>query len=148
MAKTRWPEQFLPPPPVFRRHRKSRTIRRVRASRWNKLGAVPPPNPPQGMHVRPTTAPRWEGATCDTDIDDCADSPCENAGTCADAGTDAFTCTCASGWTGPRCTLDIDDCDPSPCQNGATCTDTGTNSYLCTCAPGCVRPWVFVCPCV
>ena len=37
------------------------------------------------------------------DIDDCADVPCANGGTCLD-GVNTFTCECPAGYTGPTCT--------------------------------------------
>lgn len=38
-----------------------------------------------------------------TDVDDCADSPCQNYGTCNDLGND-YNCTCIPGYTGRNCT--------------------------------------------
>lgn len=38
-----------------------------------------------------------------TDIDDCADSPCQNYGTCNDL-VDDYNCTCIPGYTGKNCT--------------------------------------------
>jgi len=38
------------------------------------------------------------------DIDDCLAKPCESSGTCADAGANAYKCTCPSPWGGKRCT--------------------------------------------
>ena len=59
-----------------------------------------------------------DGVTC-TDIDDCADAPCQNSGTCIDA-VGAFSCECADGYDGDTCDNDIDDCADAPCQNGGT----------------------------
>jgi len=39
----------------------------------------------------------------DDDVDDCADSPCQNYGTCNDLGND-YNCTCIPGYTGRNCT--------------------------------------------
>ena len=36
------------------------------------------------------------------DIDDCADQPCLNGGTCSD-GLNDYTCTCVDGYTGEDC---------------------------------------------
>jgi len=36
------------------------------------------------------------------DIDECASSPCQNGGTCAD-GINSYTCTCAGGYDGAQC---------------------------------------------
>ena len=57
----------------------------------------------------------YAGNSCATDIDECASSPCSNAGTCAGqvdlGGTpvpDAYTCTCAMGWAGNNCITESD----------------------------------------
>ena len=39
-----------------------------------------------------------------SDIDDCAENPCQNNGTCID-GLDGYTCTCPSGYTGTTCEI-------------------------------------------
>jgi hypothetical protein len=71
---------------------------------------------------------------CETDIDDCADAPCLNGGTCTD-GIDSYTCDCAPGYEGDTCETNIDDCDPDPCLNGGTCTD-GVDGFTCECPTG------------
>ena len=38
------------------------------------------------------------------DIDDCADGPCENGGSCTDAVND-FNCSCVLGYTGKNCSI-------------------------------------------
>ena len=38
------------------------------------------------------------------DIDDCADQPCLNGGTCSD-GLNNYTCVCADGYTGKNCSV-------------------------------------------
>ncbi|WP_437798372.1 calcium-binding EGF-like domain-containing protein [Sorangium sp. So ce693] len=77
-------------------------------------------------------APGWTGTSCETNIDECAPSPCVH-GTCNDQ-VDGYTCACAPGWTGTSCETNIDECAPSPCVHG-TCNDQ-VNGYTCTCAPG------------
>ena len=39
-----------------------------------------------------------------SDIDDCADMPCQNGGTCIDA-VNNYTCNCAAGYTGRNCSV-------------------------------------------
>ncbi|XXX73182.1 FG-GAP-like repeat-containing protein [Sorangium sp. So ce134] len=73
-----------------------------------------------------------DGVTC-TDIDECAQSPCQNGGTCTD-GIDSYSCACLPGFTGADCETNIDECAGNPCQNDGTCTD-GINSYTCECLP-------------
>ena len=43
----------------------------------------------------------YEGKNCEVDVDDCASSPCNAAGTerCED-GVDSFTCHCLHLWQG------------------------------------------------
>jgi len=74
----------------------------------------------------------FEGYRCETNIDDCASSPCLNGATCYD-GTNQYSCTCVSGWTGPQCQVDIDNCVVGVCQHGGMCTDTGPNNFSCDC---------------
>lgn len=38
------------------------------------------------------------------DIDDCADEPCLNGGTCND-GVNDYTCICVDGYTGHNCSV-------------------------------------------
>ena len=38
------------------------------------------------------------------DIDDCADGPCQNGGSCTDAVND-FNCSCVPGYTGKNCSI-------------------------------------------
>lgn len=76
----------------------------------------------------------------------CANTPCQNGGTCTDVG-DSFSCSCAQGFEpgglGFTCSQDINECDPnndgdlsdSLCLNGATCTNTA-GSFTCHCAEG------------
>ena len=44
----------------------------------------------------------YDGTFCSTDIDDCADSPCDNGGTCIDKVAD-YDCNCVEGYSGKNC---------------------------------------------
>ena len=68
------------------------------------------------------------------DGDDCASSPCFNAGTCTDLPWD-YSCSCIQGYKGRNCEFDIDECYSDPCQNNAECLDE-VNGYRCICNPG------------
>ena len=39
-----------------------------------------------------------------SDIDDCADQPCQNGATCIDA-VNNYTCNCVAGYTGKNCSI-------------------------------------------
>lgn len=78
--------------------------------------------------------PGYSGANCQTDINECASNPCQNAGTCTDA-VNFYTCTCLTGYTGTQCQTNINECASNPCGAGSTCVD-GTNRYTCICAAG------------
>lgn len=58
----------------------------------------------------------YSGAACDTDIDECASTPCKNGATCQH-GINSFNCTCLPGYKGADCGEDIDECEVvQPCQ--------------------------------
>ncbi|CAH3168531.1 unnamed protein product, partial [Pocillopora meandrina] len=68
----------------------------------------------------------------------CAQSPCENYGTCQSGFTGKrYRCLCASGFTGHDCEKDIDECalNSHKCSENANCTNT-EGSYICSCNPG------------
>ena len=88
-------------------------------------------------------------------LDDCANNPCVNLGTCYDR-VGYFQCECLPGFEGRTCQGvsdldppvrvnhinsraylldDDDDCLSSPCQHGGTCNDV-ILGYTCTCAIG------------
>ena len=62
------------------------------------------------------------GDNCETDIDYCFSSPCENQGMCHDiVGGPGYSCTCPRGYNGTNCQDEVNECMENPCQNGATC---------------------------
>jgi len=72
-----------------------------------------------------------DGITCEN-IDDCANNPCENGGTCTD-GINSFTCQCTSEYYGETCAERYTPCDPNPCVNGE-CVQNG-QTFTCNCPP-------------
>ena len=89
-------------------------------------------------------SPGFTGSRCETNINDCLNSPCMNEGTCTD-GINGYTCTCPSGLagydcevrcpeglSGTICQVPILQCLDNPCQNNGTCIQTGTK-FNCNC---------------
>ena len=75
------------------------------------------------------------------DIDDCANNPCQNNGTCVDLVAD-FVCRCRDGWKGRTCSNRMAHCQDgdNPCLNGATCiehqSDKPDTGFACRCTIG------------
>ncbi|HTN83587.1 MAG TPA: calcium-binding EGF-like domain-containing protein [Sorangium sp.] len=101
-----------------------------------------------------TCAPGWTGTNCETNIDECAPSPCVH-GTCNDQ-VNGYTCACESGWTGTNCETPV--CVLTTCAaQGATCgsiadgcggtLDCGSCGSGSTCQSGTCQPTAPACPC-
>lgn len=75
----------------------------------------------------------YAGTQCQTDVNECASSPCENGGTCHD-GVVSWSCTCASGYTGARCQTQLPPgpCASTPCAYGSPCNEY-QGAFNCTC---------------
>ena len=74
------------------------------------------------------------GEFCQTNVDDCASSPCRNGGRCRDLVGD-FECQCPIGWEGKRCEIDEQRCDESTCENNALCVNLFQDVF-CACPSG------------
>ncbi|VDN44540.1 unnamed protein product [Dibothriocephalus latus] len=83
----------------------------------------------------------YEGRLCETDINECSGSPCQNNGQCEDL-IGGFRCHCVRGWKGEFCELRELPCDSQPCLNNGTCehrsgaSGDASNDYFCRCPPG------------
>ena len=55
-----------------------------------------------------TCADGFTGQTCETNIDNCDDDPCQNTGTCVD-GINSYMCSCTCGFGGRNCEMKINN---------------------------------------
>lgn len=75
-----------------------------------------------------------DGLTC-TDIDECADDPCDENATCTNT-PGSFECACDRGFVGDGMTCaPAVSCADEPCDANADCSDTDTG-FECVCAEG------------
>ena len=74
------------------------------------------------------------GTACQTEVDECASSPCKNLATCVNL-VNGYSCTCEPGFEGDHCEVNTDECLSSPCANGGVCIDN-VNLFECNCPSG------------
>lgn len=79
----------------------------------------------------------FSGSYCETKLDRCAFTRCQNGGTCIRSDDGKSSCICPIGFEGTLCQTDIDECsnDKTPCNNGGYCENTN-GSYKCICLIG------------
>jgi hypothetical protein len=79
----------------------------------------------------------YQGASCETKIDDCATNPCAHGGTCTD-GVRTYTCLCVSGsgFAGSACNDNINECATSNVCSGTR--NTVSFNYPCVDSTGAV----------
>jgi Notch-like protein len=65
----------------------------------------------------------------------CADTPCENGGTCTDGPDTTYTCACPAGYEGTNCQI-VAACAPNPCRNDGVCSGNGSGGFTCACTGG------------
>lgn len=83
----------------------------------------------------------WTGSKCDTDINECLDSPCKNNATCNN-NNGSYSCACVPGYTDANCETDIDECATTPCKNSGKCIN-GINKYTCNCSGTGKRAFIY-----
>eukprot|EP00058_Branchiostoma_floridae_P005483 XP_002590971.1 hypothetical protein BRAFLDRAFT_69478 [Branchiostoma floridae] len=75
---------------------------------------------------------------CQSDIDECSSSPCQNGGVCLN-GVNSYHCYCPFGYTGDSCQTDLDLCAMVSCPSDWQCQDEGSSReyepYPCSGAP-------------
>jgi len=105
------------------------------------------------------------GGTCNTDVNECISTPCQNGGKCMESATERavkaghYRCLCTSGFAdglcdyaymslyaaqcsvaeGGTCSVNVNECASSPCRNGATCLQPAPGLYSCKCVAGYVN---------
>ncbi len=73
--------------------------------------------------------------SCETAINYCETSPCQNGGVCT-SSTSGFSCKCVAGWEGQRCETPLDHCMNQPCGVGTCFNQPNINSFVCACPVG------------
>lgn len=74
----------------------------------------------KGLEFTCNCAAGWTGVYCDSEIDECESSPCQNGAVCVDKLAH-YLCACPTGYTGVNCEEEVMVCDDSPCANSALC---------------------------
>ncbi|KAL7990822.1 hypothetical protein Chor_014252 [Crotalus horridus] len=74
------------------------------------------------------------GGCNNTNVDECASSPCHNKASCI-SGINSFSCWCPPGFKGATCEIEESPCETKECQNGGECQITNRTA-VCLCQPG------------
>ncbi|RXM27960.1 Cadherin EGF LAG seven-pass G-type receptor 1 [Acipenser ruthenus] len=94
-----------------------------------------PIHPINGLRCR--CPPGFTGDYCETEIDLCYSSPCNNNGRCK-SREGGYSCECPEDFTGEHCEVNTRSgrCSPGVCKNGGTCINLLIGGFRCECPPG------------
>ena len=70
--------------------------------------------------------------SCETNIDECASSPCGNHGICTDL-IDGYVCNCTNNYISSNCSISLDETcfgRVKSCRNNGTCLLKSANLYV------------------
>ncbi len=81
----------------------------------------------------------FTGQRCEININDCANNPCANGGTCYDRIND-YVCSCTPGYEGRNCDRPSNACSSRPCLNSGSCVGIPGNPPACFCPNGFTGP--------
>ncbi|XP_035265581.1 protocadherin Fat 2 [Anguilla anguilla] len=69
---------------------------------------------------------------CCSQIERCADHPCQNGGTCVENSNGEFRCSCTPQYFGSHCEQANNPCSSQPCAHGGVCQPKA-QGYSCSC---------------
>lgn len=77
----------------------------------------------------------WIGTNCNSAVDRCASSPCQNGGLCQNTAPCGFQCICSLGFSGSLCQTYSNPCSSNPCSINGQCVNSYFG-YTCNCSAG------------
>ncbi len=77
----------------------------------------------------------WTGTNCNSQINQCVNTPCLNGGLCQNVAPCGFQCICPVGYSGSKCDIVINYCASNPCSSNGLCLNSNFG-YTCSCSPG------------